>query len=107
MARNIRIYSHPFYLHNHEYAKIYHKAKLVIKEDDKYDLSKDKIEKFCMELGLAGQTFYWGEFMTIPSQKIQAAVQPMLRVPVLNTEEIHLLHNGLSITTEQVNNWSK
>ena len=66
--------------------KIYHKSTLGLKEDDKYDLSKDKIENFCMELRLVGQTLYWEEFMKIPSQTIQAAGQHIIFMPGLNTE---------------------
>ena len=60
-----------------------------------------------MELRLAGQTLYRDGFMTIPSQTIWAAGQCVLHVPVLNTEKIHLLCNGLSLTAEQVKNWAK
>ena len=58
MACNISIYSRTIDPQNHKDAKIYHKATLGIKYDDKYGLSKDKIENFCMELRLAGQKFY-------------------------------------------------
>ena len=44
MARNIGIYSRPYYLQNHEDAKLYHKTTLGLNEYEKYDLSKDKIE---------------------------------------------------------------
>ena len=66
MSRNISIYARPLDLQNQEYAKLCHKAILGIKEDEKYDLYKEKIENFYMELLLAGQTFYWEKFMMIP-----------------------------------------
>ena len=64
MARNISTHARPLDLRNHEDAKLYHKATLGLKEDEKYDLSKDKIENFCMELRLAGQKFYWDDVVS-------------------------------------------
>ena len=102
MERNIGIYSHTLELQNHEYAKLYHKATLGVKEDEKYDLSKEKIENFYMELCLVGQTFYRGKVVTTPPQTIQATGQLVFCIPVLNTAVKHRLCNRLSLTTEQV-----
>ena len=52
-----------------------------------------------MELCLAIKTLYCDEVMTIPSQTIQAAGQPIICVPSLNTAVNNLLQNGLSLTT--------
>ena len=107
MARIIGIYSRPYCLQNLEDAKLYHKTTLGLNEDDKYDLPKDKIINFFMNLCLADQKFYWNEVMMIPSQKNQSAGQPMLLVIVLNTEEMQLLRNRFSLKTEQFKNWDK
>ena len=40
--------------------------------------------------------------MMIPSQTIQDAVQPVICVPFLNTEEMNLPRNLLDLTTEKV-----
>ena len=40
MAHSISIYARSIDLHNHEYFKLYHKTKIGLKEDEKYDLSK-------------------------------------------------------------------
>ena len=63
MARNTSIYVRPFDLQNHKYNKLYHKGTLGFKEDERHNLSKEKIENFCMELRLAGQELYWYEVM--------------------------------------------
>ena len=63
MACKISIYSRVLNFQDHKDSKIYHKATLGLKEYEKYDWSKDKIENFCMELRLSGQTLYWNEVM--------------------------------------------
>ena len=98
MARKISFYTCPFDLQDHEYPKLYHKAKLRLKEDDKYYLSKEKIKNFCMEFRFAGQTFHWEEVMLIPSQIVQSTGQPVLRLNVINTPQMYLLRNGISLT---------
>ena len=97
MARNISIYARILELQNHEDAKLYHIATLGIKEDEKYVLSKDKIENFCMGIFLGCQAFHWDEVMMIPSQKIQYARQPVLCLTLLNVNRnsntYHWCHN--------------
>ena len=60
-----------------------------------------------MELCLASQIFYWNEMMMIPSQTVQAAGNIVLHMNILGIQQIHLLRNVISQTTEQVNIWSK
>ena len=60
-----------------------------------------------MELCLASQIFYWNEIMMIPSQTVQAAGNIVLHMNILGIQQIHLLRNVISQTTEQVNIWSK
>ena len=76
MSRNISIYARPLDLQNHECAKLCHKAILGIKEDKKYDLYKEKIENFYMELLPAGQTFYWEKSWWSHNKKIKLQANP-------------------------------
>ena len=50
---------------------------LGFKEDDKYNLSEDKIEKFCMEHRLIGKTFYWDEVINKSNNKNNNVYNPL------------------------------